>query len=130
MNEQKRGRFQTFGTDGLHYNHSDPTEPNEGYHMNAHNATTCFRRQPLVSLEILSFTVLFILTELHFFPVIFCFVHFLLIGQTLWAWLSICLMLPGSVVQVLSFKWYMSDAKKGRKSLIIIHVLHMGIFIR
>lgn len=64
------------------------------------------------------------------FPVIFCLVHFFLIGQTLWACLSLGLILPGSVVQVLSFRWFMSDAKKGRTLMILIHVLHMGIYIR
>ncbi|XP_041928229.1 XK-related protein 5b isoform X1 [Alosa sapidissima] len=60
----------------------------------------------------------------------FCVVYFFLIGRTLWACLSLGLIVLGSVAQVLSFRWCMSDGKKGRMSMILIHVLHMGIFTR
>ncbi|KAL2098717.1 hypothetical protein ACEWY4_005197 [Coilia grayii] len=88
----------------------------------------CERRRWTMRCQICLFIFTAFIVLLERAALIFSSVNFFLIGQTLWAWLTLCLMLPGSVVQVLSFRWSMSDAKNGLLSQIFTHVLHMGIF--
>ncbi|CAM4687442.1 unnamed protein product [Leuciscus chuanchicus] len=58
------------------------------------------------------------------------------VGFYLWqeelslAGLTFALLLPGSMVQVLSFRWYRADGDKRTGHNFIIHTLHLGIFKR
>lgn len=58
------------------------------------------------------------------------------VGFYLWqeelslAGLTFALLLPGSMVQVLSFRWYRADGDKRTGQNFIIHTLHLGIFKR
>ncbi|XP_016344947.1 XK-related protein 5-like [Sinocyclocheilus anshuiensis] len=58
------------------------------------------------------------------------------VGFYLWkeelclAGLTFALLLPGSLVQVLSFRWYRADGDKRTCHNFIVHTLHLGIFKR
>ncbi|KPP66475.1 XK-related protein 5-like [Scleropages formosus] len=73
-------------------------------------------------------TVLLIVVERT--AIIYC------IGYYLWhvhrkrAALTFVAALPGTAVQVLSFKWYCEDGYQRKGLLAFIHVLHLGIFKR
>ncbi|XP_051510585.1 XK-related protein 5-like isoform X1 [Myxocyprinus asiaticus] len=58
-------------------------------------------------------------------------VGFYLWENELWlAGLTFALLLPGSLVQVLSFRWYRADGDKHICHNFIVHTLHLGIFKR
>ncbi|XP_067401082.1 XK-related protein 5 [Emydura macquarii macquarii] len=57
-------------------------------------------------------------------------VHYLLSGQYLWCWLTIGLLLPAYIVQLLSFSWFRADGHRGGCCLVIVHVLQLGIWKR
>lgn len=59
-----------------------------------------------------------------------CFAFYLWKEQLLWAGLTFALLLPGAIVQVLSFMWYRADGEQRTCHLLIIHTLHLGIFKR
>ncbi|KAK3506993.1 hypothetical protein QTP70_034854, partial [Hemibagrus guttatus] len=61
---------------------------------------------------------------------IYCFTFYLWKEQLLWAGLTFALLLPGAIVQVLSFMWYRADGEQRTCHLLIIHTLHLGIFKR
>ncbi|CAM4530842.1 XK-related protein 5 isoform X2 [Caretta caretta] len=57
-------------------------------------------------------------------------VHYLLSGRYLWCWLTIALLLPDYVVQILSFSWFRADGHIGCCCLVIVHMLKLGIWKR
>ncbi|KAG7331816.1 hypothetical protein KOW79_005785 [Hemibagrus wyckioides] len=73
-------------------------------------------------------TALVILAERA--ALIYCFAFYLWKEQLLWAGLTFALLLPGAIVQVLSFMWYRADGEQRTCHLLIIHTLHLGIFKR
>ncbi|XP_017310977.1 XK-related protein 5a [Ictalurus punctatus] len=81
-------------------------------------------------LQVLLFgsTALVILAERT--ALICCFAFYLWKEQLLWAGLTFALLLPGAIVQVLSFMWYRADGEQRTCHLLIIHTLHLGIFKR
>ncbi|KAG9282337.1 XK-related protein 5 [Astyanax mexicanus] len=61
---------------------------------------------------------------------LYCIGFYLWQEQVLWAGLTFALLLPGSLVQVLSFLWYRADGEQQTCHMITIHTLHLGIFKR
>ncbi|XP_065258088.1 XK-related protein 5 [Emys orbicularis] len=57
-------------------------------------------------------------------------VHYLLSGRYLWCWLTIALLLPDYIVQLLSFSWFRADGHRGCCCLVTVHVLQLGIWKR
>uniref|UniRef100_A0A8C3F985 XK-related protein n=1 Tax=Chrysemys picta bellii TaxID=8478 RepID=A0A8C3F985_CHRPI len=57
-------------------------------------------------------------------------VHYLLSGRYLWCWLTIALLLPDYIVQLLSFSWFRADGHRGCCCLVIVHMLQLGIWKR
>uniref|UniRef100_A0A673HMH7 XK-related protein n=1 Tax=Sinocyclocheilus rhinocerous TaxID=307959 RepID=A0A673HMH7_9TELE len=62
--------------------------------------------------------------------VVCCVGFYLWQGELCLAGLTFALLLPGSLVQVLSFRWYRADGDKRTCYNFIIHTLHLGIFKR
>ncbi|XP_053139758.1 XK-related protein 5 isoform X2 [Hemicordylus capensis] len=61
----------------------------------------------------------------------FCAIHhYCLTGQLLWCWVTMALLLPGYLAQVLSFLWFQADGHKPGCSLMLIHILQLGIWKR
>ncbi|XP_063080260.1 XK-related protein 5b [Engraulis encrasicolus] len=90
----------------------------------------CERRRWTMRWQIFLFIFTAFIILLERVALIFSSVHLFLIGQRLWAWQVLGLMIPGSVVQVLSYRWSTSERKNGPVCQIFTHVLHMGIFTR
>ncbi|XP_052001563.1 XK-related protein 5-like [Xyrauchen texanus] len=61
---------------------------------------------------------------------VLCFMNYLWMGNELLAWLTLGLCLPSTAVQLLSLKWYITEAEKPKPSLILVHCLHLGTFQR
>ncbi|XP_076872656.1 XK-related protein 5a [Brachyhypopomus gauderio] len=61
---------------------------------------------------------------------IYCIGYYLCQNQVFWAGITFALLLPGSIVQVLSFMWYRADGEQRTCHMIILHTLHLGIFKR
>ncbi|XP_073682526.1 XK-related protein 5-like [Garra rufa] len=61
---------------------------------------------------------------------VLCFTHYLWMGKELLAWLTLGLCLPVTAVQLLSLKWYITDAERPKPSLLIVHCLHLGVYHR
>ncbi|KAJ1148933.1 hypothetical protein NDU88_001757 [Pleurodeles waltl] len=57
-------------------------------------------------------------------------IHYFQTNQHLWAWWTVVLLLPACLVQFLSFKWFWTDCHKQCGSLVVIHVLQLGIIKR
>uniref|UniRef100_A0A8C0FYW6 XK-related protein n=1 Tax=Chelonoidis abingdonii TaxID=106734 RepID=A0A8C0FYW6_CHEAB len=57
-------------------------------------------------------------------------VHYLLSGRYVWCWLTIALLLPDYIVQLLSFSWFRADGHRGCCCLVIVHMLQLGIWKR
>ncbi|KAL7872527.1 hypothetical protein SRHO_G00075100 [Serrasalmus rhombeus] len=60
----------------------------------------------------------------------FCIGLYLWQAQVLWAGLTFAFLLPGSIVQALSFLWYRADGEQQTCRMITLHTLHLGIFKR
>ncbi|XP_054826570.1 XK-related protein 5-like [Eublepharis macularius] len=56
--------------------------------------------------------------------------HYFLAGQLLWGWVSLALLLPTYLAQGLSLLWFQADGHQPSKSLILIHLLQLGIWKR
>ncbi|XP_033621456.1 XK-related protein 5 [Fukomys damarensis] len=56
--------------------------------------------------------------------------YFLATGQRLWAWLALCTLLPGLLVQGLSYLWFPADRHQSRHWLLGLHLLQLGIWKR
>ncbi|XP_035616541.1 XK-related protein 5a isoform X2 [Oncorhynchus keta] len=61
---------------------------------------------------------------------IYCIGFYLWNEETQWAGLTLALLLPGILVQVLSLRWYHDDGEDHYWFLTLTHVLQLGIFQR
>ncbi|XP_051831949.1 XK-related protein 5 isoform X2 [Antechinus flavipes] len=57
-------------------------------------------------------------------------VYYFYTEQYLWAWLTVSALLPGCLTQGLSYLWFLADGHPVSCSLVIIHLLHLGIWKR
>ncbi|XP_057553395.1 XK-related protein 5 [Hippopotamus amphibius kiboko] len=57
-------------------------------------------------------------------------VYYFTIGRRLWAWLALSVLLPGFLVQGLSYLWFREDGHQGHCSLVVLHVLQLGVWKR
>ncbi|XP_075853314.1 XK-related protein 5 [Microcebus murinus] len=60
------------------------------------------------------------------YAVVYCFTT----GRLLWGWLALSLFLPGFLVQGLSYLWFRADGRPGRCSLLLLHLLQLGVWRR
>nr|XP_008527865.1 PREDICTED: XK-related protein 5-like [Equus przewalskii] len=51
-------------------------------------------------------------------------------GQLLWAWLALAVLLPGCLVQGLSFLWFQADEHQGHCLLVLLHGLQLHVWKR
>ncbi|XP_004440635.1 PREDICTED: XK-related protein 5 [Ceratotherium simum simum] len=51
-------------------------------------------------------------------------------GQLLWGWLALSVLLPGFLVQGLSYLWFRADRHRGHCLLFILHILQLGVWKR
>uniref|UniRef100_A0A8C6EBV4 XK-related protein n=1 Tax=Moschus moschiferus TaxID=68415 RepID=A0A8C6EBV4_MOSMO len=57
-------------------------------------------------------------------------VYYLTTGRLLWAWLALSVLLPGFLVQGLSYLWFREDGRQGGCSLVVLHLLQLGVWKR
>ncbi|XP_027696190.1 XK-related protein 5 [Vombatus ursinus] len=57
-------------------------------------------------------------------------VYYFYTEQYLWAWLTVSALLPGCLIQGLSYLWFLADGHQGSCSLMIVHLLQLGIWKR
>ncbi|XP_053452636.1 XK-related protein 5 [Nycticebus coucang] len=57
-------------------------------------------------------------------------VYYFTTGQLLWGWLALSILLPGFLVQGLSYLWFRADGHQGHYSLMTLHVLQLGVWKR
>ncbi|XP_062427206.1 XK-related protein 5 [Rhea pennata] len=57
-------------------------------------------------------------------------VHYLLSEQYVWFWLTVTCLVPGYAAQLLSTLWFKADGHQPCRSLIVLHVLQLGIWKR
>uniref|UniRef100_A0A2K6G769 XK-related protein n=1 Tax=Propithecus coquereli TaxID=379532 RepID=A0A2K6G769_PROCO len=57
-------------------------------------------------------------------------VYYFSSGRRLWGWLALSIFLPGFLVQGLSYLWFRADGHRGRCSLLMLHLLHLGVWKR
>uniref|UniRef100_D6RIN5 XK-related protein n=1 Tax=Mus musculus TaxID=10090 RepID=D6RIN5_MOUSE len=51
-------------------------------------------------------------------------------GRLLWGWLALSVLLPGFLVQALSFLWFRADGHQGQWWLAVLHLLQLGVWKR
>ncbi|XP_013370055.1 PREDICTED: XK-related protein 5 isoform X3 [Chinchilla lanigera] len=56
--------------------------------------------------------------------------YFFATGETLWAWLALSVLLPGLLVQGLSYLWFRADGHRSGRWLVVLHVLQLGVWKR
>ncbi|KAM6221080.1 XK-related protein 5 [Rhynchocyon petersi] len=57
-------------------------------------------------------------------------VYYFITGQRLWGWLAISVLLPGFLVQGLSYLWFRADGHQRHCSLVMLHLLQLGVWKR
>ncbi|KAF6085224.1 XK related 5 [Phyllostomus discolor] len=57
-------------------------------------------------------------------------VYYFATGQLLWAWLTFAVLLPGFLVQGLSYLWFRADGQQGHWGLVTLHLLQLGVWKR
>ncbi|XP_043842402.1 XK-related protein 5 [Dromiciops gliroides] len=57
-------------------------------------------------------------------------VYYFYTEQYLWAWLTVSALLPGCLIQGISYLWFLADGHQGSSSLLIVHLLQLGIWKR
>ncbi|XP_007946254.1 XK-related protein 5 [Orycteropus afer afer] len=57
-------------------------------------------------------------------------VYYFITGQLLWGWLAFSVLLPGFLVQGLSYVWFRADGHQGHCCLVILHFLQLGVWKR
>ncbi|KAM5312325.1 XK-related protein 5 [Glossophaga mutica] len=57
-------------------------------------------------------------------------VYYFATGQLLWAWLALAVLLPGFLVQGLSYLWFRADGQQGHWRLVTLHLLQLGVWKR
>ncbi|KAM5264092.1 XK-related protein 5 [Ctenodactylus gundi] len=56
--------------------------------------------------------------------------HYFTTGQLLWAWMALSLLLPGFLIQGLSYLWSRADGQRNRALLVMLHFLQLGVWKR
>ncbi|XP_019508238.1 PREDICTED: XK-related protein 5 isoform X1 [Hipposideros armiger] len=51
-------------------------------------------------------------------------------GQLLWGWLAVAVLLPGFLVEGLSYLWFRADGQQGHCWLVMLHLLQLGVWKR
>lgn len=51
-------------------------------------------------------------------------------GCLLWGWLALSILLPGLLVQALSYLWFRADGHPGQWWLAVLHLLQLGVWKR
>lgn len=51
-------------------------------------------------------------------------------GQLLWGWLTLAVLLPGFLVEGLSYLWFRADGQRGHCWLVTLHLLQLGVWKR
>lgn len=51
-------------------------------------------------------------------------------GQLLWGWLALAVLLPGCLVQGLSYLWFRADGQQDHCCLVMLHLLQLGVWKR
>ncbi|XP_027245458.2 XK-related protein 5 [Cricetulus griseus] len=57
-------------------------------------------------------------------------VYYFATGHLLWAWLALSVLLPGFLVQALSYLWFQADGHRGPWWLVLLHLLQLGVWKR
>ncbi|KAM9670757.1 XK-related protein 5 [Dama dama] len=57
-------------------------------------------------------------------------VYYFTTGRLLWAWLVLSVLLPGFLVQGLSYLWFREDGRQGGCLLLVLHLLQLGVWKR
>ncbi|KAL6065491.1 hypothetical protein STEG23_011604 [Scotinomys teguina] len=57
-------------------------------------------------------------------------VYYFATGHLLWGWLALSVLLPGFLVQTLSYLWYQADGHQGHWWLVSLHLLQLGVWKR
>ncbi|XP_028622202.1 XK-related protein 5 [Grammomys surdaster] len=57
-------------------------------------------------------------------------VYYFTTGRLLWGWLALSVLLPGFLVQALSFLWFQADGHQGHWWLAALHLLQLGVWKR
>ncbi|XP_037668910.1 XK-related protein 5 [Choloepus didactylus] len=57
-------------------------------------------------------------------------IYYFITGQLLWGWLAFSVFLPGFLVQGLSYLWFRADGHQGQCSLVVLHLLQLGVWKR
>nr|KAF6428780.1 XK related 5 [Rousettus aegyptiacus] len=57
-------------------------------------------------------------------------VHCFATGQLLWGWLAVAVLLPGFLVQSLSYLWFRADGQPGQCRSATLHLLQLGVWKR
>ncbi|KAM6149643.1 XK-related protein 5 [Erethizon dorsatum] len=56
--------------------------------------------------------------------------YFFATGEILWAWLAFSVLLPGLLVQGLSYLWFRADGHQSWRWLVVLHLLQLGVWKR
>ncbi|XP_006895084.1 PREDICTED: XK-related protein 5 [Elephantulus edwardii] len=57
-------------------------------------------------------------------------IYYFITGKLLWGWLTFSALLPGFLVQGLSYLWFRSDGYQSNCSLVMLHLLQLGVWKR
>ncbi|MXQ94535.1 hypothetical protein E5288_WYG021601 [Bos mutus] len=57
-------------------------------------------------------------------------IYYFTTGRLLWAWLVLSVLLPGFLVQGLSYLWFREDGRQGGCLLVVLHLLQLGVWKR
>ncbi|CAH6787088.1 XK-related protein 5 [Phodopus roborovskii] len=57
-------------------------------------------------------------------------VYYFATGHLLWGWLALSVLLPGFLVQILSYLWFQADGHQGHWWLVLLHLLQLGVWKR
>ncbi|NP_001383327.1 XK-related protein 5 [Rattus norvegicus] len=57
-------------------------------------------------------------------------VYYFATGRLFWGWLALSVLLPGFLVQALSFLWFQADGHQGPWWLAVLHLLQLGVWKR
>ncbi|KAB1257620.1 XK-related protein 5 [Camelus dromedarius] len=57
-------------------------------------------------------------------------VYYFTAGRLLWGWLTLSALLPGFLVQGLSYLWFREDGHQGHGLLAVLHLLQLGVWKR
>lgn len=57
-------------------------------------------------------------------------VYYFSSGQLLWGWLALSVLLPGFLVQGVSYVWFRADGQQGQCLSVVLHLLQLGVWKR